>query len=302
MAKRALVAGINDYQNWHRASPVTFPDLHWCVADATAFATLLTTSFGFSPDDVIFCQDSEATLQGLLGGITNLFSQSQPGDVMCFYFAGHGGRVPENGWGVPANRYYESIVPYDGAGMILDNQIAAIAQSSLAAQVNFTAVLDCSHSGGIATADGVTSYRAFTWDDPTIAAFVSSCRTLIPLVSLPDPSVLDGNISGAARSGSGVLVNVDAGKDFSDRAGGLLLSACNYNETAGESSTLSHGYLTNALLETANQSDFQMNPVDLLAAVRQKVAGYSGGRQSPQLRGRPVRQQESFLGGFTAGA
>ncbi|MGB8645239.1 MAG: caspase family protein [Anaerolineae bacterium] len=295
MTKRAFVVGIDDYDNWNSAGPLAFPRLKYCAADATAFAMLLTTSFGFGPDDVILCENAEATLQSILGGLTNLLSPSQPGDVICFYFAGMGGRVPENGWGVRSARYYDAIVPSDGAGMLMDYQLVALAQSLLPPGVNLTIVMDTCHSGASAS-DAVVRFRGFGWSADLIGAFISNCRTVIPFAGWPDPSVLDGNISNPLRADQRVTMTTDATKDSSAQARALLLSACNYGEMAAESNNQSHGYLTNALLELANQPDFQMNPAALLQGLRQKVSGYSAGQQTPQLRGRPVGTQDVFLG------
>jgi uncharacterized caspase-like protein len=300
MSKRALVAGVDDYRSWQSVGQLTFPALRYCAADANAFATLLTTAFGFAPDDIMLCENAEATMQGILGGIGALLSQAQPGDVVCFYFAGCGGRVPQNGWGQPSARYYDAIVPSDDAGMIFDYQLATLSQALQPPQVNFTIVLDTCHAGDVVPSDVVTTYRAYGWDDATITAFVSHCQTVAPLVCLPDPSALDDNVSKLAKCASGATLTADPTKNTTDQARALLLSACDYGEAAGESTNSSHGTLTQALLDVASQTNGALAPADLLAAVRAKVATSSGGHQTPQLRGRPAQPQETFLGSFLA--
>ncbi len=293
MAKRALVAGIDDYSQWRTLSGMNFPQLQFCVADATAFANALTTAFGFSADDIVFCQDSEATLQGILAGLTNLVAGSEAGDVACFYFAGHGGRVPSNGWGTASEVYYDAIVPFDGAGMIFDAQVSSIAQASLAAGVNFTIVLDCGHAGG--AANGGVASRSYVWPDAAAASFASSCGTIVPLAGLLDAGAIAGNVGKAVSVNGGVTVVADASKDFAGSARALLLSACNYGEGATENANSRHGNLTGALLDLASQPAVRMAPADLLTAVRRKVSDSTGGTQTPQLRGRPVVPSETFL-------
>lgn len=65
---------------------------------------------------------------------------------------------------------------------------------------------------------------------------------------------------------------------------------------------MGHGFFTKAVLDTVNQSNFQISHPNLLAALRQKVSGfvstYGTGPQTPQLRGRPVRLSENFLMGW----
>ncbi len=98
MAKKALVAGINDYSNWNRGVTVggltlSAPSLNYCNADADSFVQLLTDGFVF--DEVTLLKDSQATSSAILGGIKKLLAASAAGDGMCFYFSGHGGRIPE---------------------------------------------------------------------------------------------------------------------------------------------------------------------------------------------------------------
>ena len=130
MAKKALVVGINDYSNWNNGVTVgdlslSAPSLQWCVGDSSSFADLLQSGFNF--DQVTTLQDSQATSQAILTGITGLLNSSAAGDTVCFYFSGHGGRLPETA-GSSSTRYYETIIPYDTA-MISSMQVATIAHA-----------------------------------------------------------------------------------------------------------------------------------------------------------------------------
>ncbi len=294
MAKRALVAGINDYTNWNNASPISAPNLSWCIADATSFATMLNDAFGF--DEVCVLQDAKATSQAILGGVKSLLSKSQAGDVVCLYFSGHGGRLAQDG--DASGRYYETLVPYDCPAMVTSGQIASIAQSLPPSQVNFTIVLDSCHSGGIYLSPEMTGFRGFICGQAFMDAFVAACQTVVPFISLLDPAAIDGNVSQLACSANLASMCVDPSKDNPNDAKATLLSACDYNENAGESGDLGHGFFTSALLDTVNQSGFEMSHPDLLAALRVKVAKLAEGAQTPQLRGRPVRLQENFLGNW----
>jgi len=125
MSKKALVVGINDYSNWNNGVTVngvslSAPNLHWCVADSNSFGQLLTDGFVF--DEVTTLQDSKATSQAILNGISSLLNSSTAGDTVCLYFSGHGGRIPESSTS-SSSRYYETIIPYDAA-MISSMQIA----------------------------------------------------------------------------------------------------------------------------------------------------------------------------------
>ena len=301
MAKRALVAAVNDYSNWNSGVTIgsltlTAPNLHWCVADSNDFSQLLKDAFIF--DEVTVLQDAQATSQAILAGISDLLSKSQAGDVVCFYFSGHGGRLPETP-GDTTTRYYETIVPYD-AKLVMSSQIATIAQALQPDFINFTLVLDSCNSGGMYLSP---DSRAFVWDNASAEAFRDSCSAIIPWICLPDPSALDNNVSNLQLPDKGVCtMSVDASKDNPDDAKATLLSACDYGEESEERSELGHGFFTKAIIDAVNACNFQISHTDLLAALRKTVSGYvstySTPPQTPQLRGRPVRLEENFLAGW----
>ena len=92
-------------------------------------------------------------------------------------------------------------------------------------------------------------------------------------------------------------MSVDPAKDFADADKVTLLSACNYNELAGETRSQGHGYFTNAFLDIVNASGFTIDHPTLIEQLRAKVSGYEAS-QTPQLRGRPVCLQENFQEGW----
>ena len=294
MTKRAFVVGINDYQNWQAVPQLSFPNLQYCCADAEAFARQLVTNQGFAPEDVLLCENTEATLNSILGGLQNMLAQSQPGDVACFYFAGHGGYVPEAGWGHPSARYYQSIVPYDGAGMIFDEQLLSICQTGLNSGVNLTLILDTGYAGQVD--QNTTGVRGFGWTVDMRNAFVNQARTIIPLVGMTDVSFLDNNISNPQASGMGVTMTVNQNKNWVDGAQAVLLSACDFNQMANENANQSHGLLTTALLDVLNQSGTGgIRHDQLLRSLQEKVGVASNNRQTPQMRGRLALQGQNFL-------
>jgi hypothetical protein len=302
MAKRALVASVNNYSNWNSGVTVgsltlTAPNLQFCLADGDEFSNLLRSAFGFDVVNVL--QDSQATSQAIIDGINNLISCSTAGDVVCFYFSGHGGRLPETP-GSASTRYHEAIIPYD-TNLVTSGQIANIAQALPPSEINFTLVLDSCHSGGMYLSP---DDRAFQWDNASAQLFASSCCGIVPWICLPDASAVDNNVSSLQLDSNGFCtMSVDASKDNPDNAKATLFSACDYGETAKENPTLNHGFFTKAVIEAVNQCNFQITHPDLLAAIRTTVAGYTStygtSSQTPQLRGRPVRLSENFLQGWT---
>src|SRR5260221_6654276 len=297
MAKRALVVGINDYSNWNNGATVnglvlTAPNLSCDIADATDFAQLLNDAFLF--DSVTALQDSQATAQAILSGMKSILSNSQAGDVVCFYFSGHGARLAEDP-NSASPRYYEAIVPYD-ANLVTSAQVASIAQSLPPSEINFTLVLDACHSGGMFLSPDM---KGIAWDKGAAAAFQATCCAIVPWICLLDPTAIDNNVSDLNLLPSRLCsMTHDSSKDNPDEAKATLLSACDYDEVAGAASGQGHSTFTQAILDAVNQSNFQISHPDLLAAVRQKISTYPGSNQAPQLRGRPIRLEENFLNGW----
>lgn len=301
MAKRGLVAAINNYTNWNSGVTVggltlSAPNLSWCVADGNDFSSLLRDAFIF--DEVNVLLDSQATSQAIINGINDMLSRSQAGDVVCFYFSGHGGRLAENP-GSATTRYYETIIPYDAA-LVTSAQLASIAHALPPSLINFTLVLDSCNSGGMYLSP---DSRGFVWDNDAAQAFASACCTIVPWICLLDSSAIDNNVSSLQLDSNGLCtMAVDSSKDNPDDAKATLLSACDYGELSKENATLGHGFFTKAILDSVNASNFQISHPDLLDAVRQGVSGfvstYSTSAQTPQLRGRPVRLSENFLAGW----
>jgi hypothetical protein len=297
MAKRALVVGINDYSNWNNGVTVSgltlsAPNLSCDVADARDFGQLLKDAFIF--DDVTMLQDSQATAGAIVNSINSILASSQAGDVMCFYFSGHGARLPEDP-NSASTRYYEAIVPYD-ANLVTSAQIASIAQSLLPDAINFTLILDACNSGGMFLSPDA---KGAMWDKSAAAAFQAACCAIVPWICLLDPSALDNNVSNLNLLPSGLCsMTKDSSKDNPNDAKATLLSACDYDELAGAASGQGHSTFTQAIIDTVNQSNFQISHPDLVAALRKQVTTYPGSNQTPQLRGRPVRLQENFLNGW----
>lgn len=294
--KRALVVGINDYSNWASTSPHQFASLNWCVADANEYSQLLVDAFGFDSGNVTVLLDSQATRDNILNTLQSLLAQSGAGDVVCFYYSGHGDRLPEDGWAGSSGRFYETIVPYDSDVMISSQEIAALANTLEPSYVNFTIVLDSCHSGGVylSAEDAGKGYAAS--DDSTIVSFVERCLCILPWIC-SGPDSVNGNVSQLSKTDGGVSMYIDPSKDNPYDAKATLFSACNYDETAGESASVGHGYFTKAILDAVNACGYTVSYTNFLQAIRTSVANYTSG-QTPQLRGRPARLEENFLEGW----
>jgi Caspase domain len=285
MTKRAVCIGINDYSA--RSDCVTLPDAR---PDGEAWAKLLVDAFAFDGDKVTLITDKDASRQAVLSALQTMLRQSGAGDVACLFFAGHGGRSR-----LADGTYYETICCADAGGDISDREINEFAAALSPDFVNFTLVLDSCHSGGVFDPPGDATIRSQTWSTDDAAAFAQSCRLIVPHVCLSDPSALQDNVSVTGDRGGSLQMSVDENLNFSDRAKATLLAACRYDQNS--SGTGSHGCFTQALIDTINQCGMKITHPDLLTQVRQAITNYTS-KQIPQLRGRPVRLEESFLEGW----
>jgi hypothetical protein len=143
--KKACLIGINDY------APVGAggPDLRGCVNDVRDMAHTLN-ALGIVPAvpaSMRIVTDARATRAAILSGFEWLIARAKRGDVLVFYYSGHGSQVADVG-GEEIDMRDETICPHDyaTAGMIKDDDFRALL-SGLPAGVNMDIILDSCHSG-----------------------------------------------------------------------------------------------------------------------------------------------------------
>ncbi len=134
--RHALIVGISVYQDSN------FTGLLRARADAEALAEFLKSSDGgnIASDRIHILIDSKAIRREIIDGLVKVGKQTRPGDLILFYFAGHG-RAPG---GKGTGRY---LVPYDGnyrkpeATLIENKELAErLSQANAKRQIVF---LDC---------------------------------------------------------------------------------------------------------------------------------------------------------------
>lgn len=165
MTRKALLVGINDY------SPVGAggPDLRGCVNDVRDMANTLTV-LGIVPavpGSMRILTDARATRAAIISGFKWLVSGAKKGDVLVFYYSGHGSQVVDIGHEEPDARD-ETICPHDyaTAGMIRDDDFRSML-AGLPAGVNLDIIFDSCHSGSatrdafaaVPSADSAVAYR-----------------------------------------------------------------------------------------------------------------------------------------------
>lgn len=148
MARKALLIGINDY------APVGAggPDLRGCVNDVRDMAHTLNV-LGIvppGPGSIRILTDARATRANILNGLKWLITGVNKGDVIVFYYSGHGSQVPDlSGDELEAPpKKDETICPHDysTAGMFKDDDFRT-AFAGMAEGVSLDVILDSCHSG-----------------------------------------------------------------------------------------------------------------------------------------------------------
>ncbi len=155
-AKRALLVGIDDYTA--STLPVVkavehrgWPDLQGAANDARILSDMLVLRYAFARENVVTLTNQQATRVAILRAIEeHLVAPARRGDVVFYYFAGHGAQVPNAASDEP-DLLDESIVPADsrrGAADIRDKELRPLFNRILDRGARLTLLLDDCHSGG----------------------------------------------------------------------------------------------------------------------------------------------------------
>ncbi len=157
-ARRALLIGIDDYtasdlrgEPGARAVPGReWPDLPGPANDVHAMAEMLVLRYGFDRRDIVSLTGQAATRSAILQSLErHLLRPAERGDVLLFYFAGHGSQV-RNSASDELDKLDESLVPSDsrlGAPDIRDRELGAFFNRILDRGARLTVILDNCHSG-----------------------------------------------------------------------------------------------------------------------------------------------------------
>lgn len=170
--RRALLVGVADY-----------PQPENCLAgpvnDVFLMSSLLQ-EMGFPADNIRVVLNERATAAGIRERLRWLLGEARGGDTLFLFFAGHGAQIPSYGRDAEVDRVDECLVPYDfdwrSGNAITDDEFCAL-YGQLPYEAQFTVVLDCCHSGGMARSGGArvrglappddVRHRCVRWDKAT---------------------------------------------------------------------------------------------------------------------------------------
>lgn len=153
--RRALLVGIDTYSAFRPRAGESPPDRLWgdldgAVRDVEGIRSLLTLKFGFPAESITTLTDKAATREAILGGLEALAAASGPGDVVLFYYAGHGSQVRNSLATDEPDGMDESLVPADsraGAADIRDDELNDAFGKIIDKGARLTIILDSCHSG-----------------------------------------------------------------------------------------------------------------------------------------------------------
>ncbi|GAK59652.1 putative caspase-1, p20 [Candidatus Vecturithrix granuli] len=141
MMKKALVVGIDKYYNpqWN---------LQGCTMDAAIMSGMLQDHFGFIGDNVRLVLDDRATKANILSRLDWLVRDAKAGDVLVFFYAGHGSQVRDRDGDELEDQLDEILCPHDlNWDDPLTDDILASYFTRVPTGVNLTVIFDCCHSG-----------------------------------------------------------------------------------------------------------------------------------------------------------
>lgn len=135
--KKALLIGIN-YIN-------TPYQLSGCIDDTTRMKDLLS-SYGFNSFNIVTdLTDLKPTKANILNEFKNLIVNANSGDVLFFYYSGHGSYTFDTN-NDETDKRDEMLVSLD-VQAVLDDELKSILQNHLARDVTIIGMFDSCHSG-----------------------------------------------------------------------------------------------------------------------------------------------------------
>jgi hypothetical protein len=104
---RAVLVGIDEYE-----SP-DIPSLRGCVNDVALVRELLKQYFEVPNEDIRVVVNRRATRAAILHRLRDMIARGGPGDVLVFYYSGHGSQVRDRNGDELSDGLDEIICPYD---------------------------------------------------------------------------------------------------------------------------------------------------------------------------------------------
>jgi hypothetical protein len=280
--RRALLIGIDHYAPPQGAALPVAPGGHpadsrfsanasWMnlqgpSTDVAGMSVLLKDKYGFG--DIRVLPEEQATRQGILDAIAELVARTGPGDLVVFYYAGHGSQRLDTR--SSKNHLDETIVPNDawkGVADIRDKELALLFNRIVNERgARLTAIFDSCHSGTMARGATHSVQRTLPYDDRDVAR---------------EPgAVTEGDLKQVPQKGNAIIVAAAAATEAAVEA--------QYPED-GEV----HGAFTRALVRVLRANTQAMSAEETIAQVSAVLHADPVPFQQPSVEG---RVKESLFG------
>lgn len=273
--KRALIVGIDNYQFAPK-----IPQLHGCVNDAQLMQAVLEEQFGFAAGNITLVTNEQATRDGMLAALDALVAATQPGDIVVFYYAGHGSQMTDREGDEPSG-LDSTLMPVDSEGWsgqnrdITDDEIH-LRLLALGAKTDFiTLIVDACHSATV-------SRDAFGVSSRGVPADTRPASDLPPS-PIPSASTRSAGVGDHGPSGWMPLANQY-----------VLIAGCRDEEISFEyrppesDGKVTHGALTYFLAQELRRATSGTSYRDVFERAAARVNA-NNARQHPQMEGRVDR-------------
>lgn len=261
--KFAVVLGVSKY----KYNDVGLGNLNYADADAAALYQWLIDKGGFSPQNVLYLTNGDATLSLFRDSLTRFLSRASENDLVLFYFAGHGTPDPF----APKNLYYlvhdSKVTDLKNTGMPMTDLKRIMDENLRSKRVIF--FLDTCHSAGLSNkkvvgfsrpAGGSRDLKADVFDDRQLERVDIKNET-----------------------------NISAGLLFKSY-GRAILTSSDVNESSRESNRWGggHGVFTWALIQGLDGNadmdrDRSISANELFEYVQNYVRKETNSKQNPRL-------------------
>jgi hypothetical protein len=237
---------------------------------------LLKDNYGFK--DIRVMKQREATREGILAAIDTLVADTQRGDLVVFYYSGHGSRRLDT---LSSKGHFDqTIVPIDawkGAEDIRDKELALrFDRIVFEKHAHLTAIYDSCDSATMARGITRSVQRALPYDDRDVAAEKKT-----------DPGVVTEADLMRRPNGERIPQDGDA----------IILAAAGPDESAVEAlypdDNAYHGAFTRALVRVLKANSQVSSTVDVVAEVSNMLHADRVPFQQPSAEG---RTQQSLFG------
>lgn len=141
---RSLLVGVDVYER------PEIPRLNGCVNDVALVRSLLKESFGVPNEDIRVVVNERATRDAIVHRLRTMFRDAEDGDVLVFYYSGHGSQIRDRDGDELSDNLDELICPYDmdwdRRTYILDDHLVELFAEAQAG-VLVEAIFDCCFFG-----------------------------------------------------------------------------------------------------------------------------------------------------------